>query len=116
MKFWKSYSAVLTTLLLATPAWAQANGREINEGAGIIAWIVVGLIGGFLASRIVNKTGEGMVRDIILGVIGGIVGGIIFRIFGSHGVTGVNVWSIFVAFVGGVLVLVAYHALRGQRA
>src|SRR5215469_830792 len=102
--------------LLAIPAFAQGPNDTIPEGAGIIAWIVVGLVGGFLASRIVNKTGEGLVRDIILGVIGGVIGGIIFRFFGGHGVTGVNIWSIFVAFVGGVVVLVIYHTLRGQGA
>jgi uncharacterized membrane protein YeaQ/YmgE (transglycosylase-associated protein family) len=117
MNFWmKSRSIAITALLFATPAWAQADSQNINEGAGFLAWIVVGLIGGYLASRIVNKTGEGVLRDILLGIIGGIVGGIIFRFLGGHGVTGVNLWSIFVAFIGGVVALVAYHAIRGQRA
>ena len=64
-------------LLFASPALAQTNDQAVNEGAGVIAWIVVGLIGGYLASRMVNKTGEGIVRDIILGIVGGIVGGVI---------------------------------------
>lgn len=100
----------------ALPALAQ-NGpnNEIPESAGVIAWIVVGLIGGFFASRVVNKSGEGMLRDILLGIVGGVVGGVIFRAFGSHGVTGVNLWSILVAFVGGIVVLFLYHAVRGQR-
>ena len=67
----------VTTLLMASPALAQTNDQAVSEGAGVIAWILVGLIGGYLASRMVNKTGEGVVRDIILGIIGGIVGGII---------------------------------------
>jgi uncharacterized membrane protein YeaQ/YmgE (transglycosylase-associated protein family) len=104
-------------LLLAStsPAAAQTTDRAVNEGAGIFAWIVVGLIGGFLASKVINKTGEGMVRDIILGIIGGIVGGIVFRAVGGHGVTGLNLWSIIVAFVGGILVLLLYHAVNGRK-
>jgi uncharacterized membrane protein YeaQ/YmgE (transglycosylase-associated protein family) len=104
----------LTIVLFASPALAQANDRAVNNGAGVIAWIVVGLIGGYLASRI-NKTGEGVLRDIILGIIGGIVGGILFRVLGGHGVTGFNLWSILVAFVGGVVVLFLYHTIVGQR-
>jgi uncharacterized membrane protein YeaQ/YmgE (transglycosylase-associated protein family) len=87
----------------------------VNEGAGVLAWILVGLIGGYLASRVVNKTGEGLLRDIFLGIIGGIVGGIIFHAVGGHGVTGFNLWSILVAFIGGVIVLLLYHAIRGQQ-
>jgi uncharacterized membrane protein YeaQ/YmgE (transglycosylase-associated protein family) len=105
----------LTIVLFASPALAQANDRAVNDGAGVIAWILVGLIGGYLASRIVNKTGEGVLRDIILGIIGGIVGGILFRVLGGHGVTGFNLWSILVAFVGGVVVLFLYHTIVGQR-
>lgn len=83
---------------------------------GIIAWIVVGLVAGFLASKIVNRSGEGLVRDILLGIIGAIVGGWIFQSMGERGVTGINLYSIFVAFVGGVVVLVIYHAVAGKRA
>ena len=115
MKLWTALPVAFTTVLFTTPAWAQATDQYINEGTGVIAWIVVGLIGGYLASRIVNKTGEGLLRDIILGILGGIVGGIIFRALGGHGVTGFNLWSILVAFVGGVVVLLIYHAIRGQR-
>jgi uncharacterized membrane protein YeaQ/YmgE (transglycosylase-associated protein family) len=83
---------------------------------GIIAWIVVGLIAGFIGSKIVNKTGEGLVRDIILGIVGAFVGGWIFTAMGAAGVTGVNIYSIFVAVIGAVVVLVAYHAIFGRRA
>jgi uncharacterized membrane protein YeaQ/YmgE (transglycosylase-associated protein family) len=83
---------------------------------GIIAWLVVGLIAGFIGSKIVNRGGEGLVRDIILGIIGGLVGGEIFQLLGHEGVTGLNLWSILVAVIGSVIVLVLYHALVGQRA
>jgi uncharacterized membrane protein YeaQ/YmgE (transglycosylase-associated protein family) len=60
---------------------------------------------------IVNKTGEGLFRDIILGIVGGVVGGWIFSAVGSTGVTGFNLWSLFVAVIGAVVLLVIYHAL-----
>jgi uncharacterized membrane protein YeaQ/YmgE (transglycosylase-associated protein family) len=83
---------------------------------GVIAWIVVGLIAGFIGSKIVNKSGEGLIRDIILGIIGAFVGGWIFNAMGAAGVSGVNIYSIFVAVVGAIIVLVAYPAIFGQRA
>jgi uncharacterized membrane protein YeaQ/YmgE (transglycosylase-associated protein family) len=101
--------------MAATPAFAQSENDAVTASAGWIAWIVVGLIAGWLASLTVNKSGEGMLRDIILGIIGGIIGGVIFRAFGSAGVTGFNLWSILVAFIGAVVLLVIYHAITGQR-
>ena len=77
-----------------------------------IAWIVLGLVAGFIASKIVNKSGEGFFLDIVLGVIGAVVGGYLFQTFGMAGVTGVNIYSILVAVVGAVVVLVIYHAIR----
>ena len=111
----RASTAALSTALTAIPALAQSSDQPVEEGAGIITWIVVGLIGGFLASKVVNKTGEGMLRDILLGIVGGIVGGIVFRTFGGHGVTGFNLWSILVAFIGAIVVLVLYHAIVGSR-
>ena len=82
---------------------------------GIITWLVVGLIAGFVGSKIVNKRGEGLIRDIILGIIGGVIGGAIFQALGYSGVTGVNLPSVAVAIIGSILVLVIYHALIAQR-
>lgn len=81
----------------------------------IIAWLVVGLIAGFIASKIVNKTGEGLVMDIVLGVIGAVVGGFLFNALGHSGVTGINLYSIFVSVIGAIVVLVIYHAFTGRR-
>lgn len=78
----------------------------------IIGWIVLGLIAGFIASKIVNKQGEGFVLDIILGIVGAVVGGWLFGFFGKMGVTGFNLYSMFVAIIGAVVVLVVYHAIR----
>src|SRR6478735_1605461 len=82
----------------------------------IIGWIVLGLIAGFIASKIVNKEGEGLILDIVLGVVGAVIGGFLFNQFGAAGVTGFNIYSMFVAVVGAVVLLVAYHLITGRRA
>jgi uncharacterized membrane protein YeaQ/YmgE (transglycosylase-associated protein family) len=78
----------------------------------IIAWIILGLIAGFIGSKIVNKQGEGMILDIILGIVGAVVGGWLFNTFGASGVTGFNIYSLVVAIVGAIIVLLVYHAVR----
>jgi uncharacterized membrane protein YeaQ/YmgE (transglycosylase-associated protein family) len=78
----------------------------------IVAWVVLGLIAGFIGSKLVNKTGEGLILDIALGIVGAIVGGWLFSLFGMSGVTGLNVYSLVVAVVGAVVFLAAYHLLR----
>ena len=80
-----------------------------------LAWIVLGLIAGFIASKIVNKSGEGVIMDVILGIVGAVVGGWLFNTFGHMGVTGLNLYSILVAVVGAIIVLIIYHALAGAR-
>ena len=80
----------------------------------IIAWIVLGLIAGFVASKMVNKRGEGVFLDIILGVVGAVVGGWIFSALGMSRVTGLNIYSLVVAVIGAVIVLVGYHAIAGR--
>jgi uncharacterized membrane protein YeaQ/YmgE (transglycosylase-associated protein family) len=82
----------------------------------VIGWIILGLISGFIASKIVNRTGEGFFLDIVLGIVGAIVGGFIFTAVGATGVTGFNLYSMFVAVVGAIVVLVLYHALFNRRA
>jgi uncharacterized membrane protein YeaQ/YmgE (transglycosylase-associated protein family) len=77
----------------------------------IIAWIILGLIAGFIGSKVVNKSGEGFWLDIILGIVGALVGGFLFRLFGASGVTGLNLYSLLVAVVGAIIFLLIYHAL-----
>jgi uncharacterized membrane protein YeaQ/YmgE (transglycosylase-associated protein family) len=81
----------------------------------IIGWIVLGLIAGFIGSKLVNKTGEGFILDIVLGIVGAIVGGFLFTEFGATGITGFNLYSMFVAVIGAIVVLVLYHAIAGRR-
>jgi uncharacterized membrane protein YeaQ/YmgE (transglycosylase-associated protein family) len=82
---------------------------------GIISWIILGAIAGFIGSKIVNKTGQGIIMDVALGIVGAIVGGVICsQIFGV-GITGLNIYSLIVAVVGSVIVLWAYHKFSGNR-
>jgi uncharacterized membrane protein YeaQ/YmgE (transglycosylase-associated protein family) len=77
-----------------------------------LAWIVLGLVAGFIGSKIVNKSGEGILLDIVLGIVGAVVGGWLFNTFGAAGVTGLNLYSLLVAVIGAVVFLVVYHAIR----
>jgi uncharacterized membrane protein YeaQ/YmgE (transglycosylase-associated protein family) len=77
-----------------------------------LAWIVLGLVAGFIASKLVNRRGEGILLDVLLGVVGALIGGWLFHLFGAAGVDGLNLYSMFVAVTGSVVFLVAYHAIR----
>jgi uncharacterized membrane protein YeaQ/YmgE (transglycosylase-associated protein family) len=81
----------------------------------ILGWIILGLIAGFIGSKIVNREGEGFIGDIVLGVVGALVGGFLFTHLGGTGITGFNLYSMFVAIIGAVVVLVIYHAIFGRR-
>ena len=81
----------------------------------IIGWLILGLIAGFIASKIINKTGEGIILDIVLGIVGAVVGGFLFSLVGAAPVTGLNVYSMIVAVIGAIVVPVAYHAVMGRR-
>jgi uncharacterized membrane protein YeaQ/YmgE (transglycosylase-associated protein family) len=78
----------------------------------ILAWIILGLIAGFIGSKIVNKQGEGLILDMILGIVGAVVGGWLFGVFGGSGVTGLNLYSLLVAVIGAIVILIVYHAIR----
>jgi uncharacterized membrane protein YeaQ/YmgE (transglycosylase-associated protein family) len=78
-----------------------------------LSWIVLGLLAGFIGSKIVNKRGEGILLDVVLGIVGAIAGGWVFSLFGASGATGLNLYSLLVAVVGAILVLLLYHAIEG---
>ena len=80
---------------------------------GILAWVILGIVAGFIASKVVNKRGEGFFGDLVLGIIGAVVGGFLFTTFGHAGITGFNLYSLVVSVVGAVVVLVIFHAIRG---
>jgi uncharacterized membrane protein YeaQ/YmgE (transglycosylase-associated protein family) len=82
----------------------------------LLGWIVLGLIAGFAASKIVNRSSQGLFLDIVVGIVGAIVGGVIFSVLGGTGVTGFNLYSMFVAVVGAIVLLLVYRAIAGRRA
>jgi len=82
---------------------------------GIIAWLIMGLVAGFVASKLVNKQGEGIAMDIVLGIVGAVVGGFIANVLGFHGITGFDVYSILISVLGAIVVLIAYHAMTRRR-
>jgi len=77
----------------------------------LLAWILLGLVAGFIASKIVSGTGQGMVVDIVLGIVGALLGGWLFTGFGMAGVSGFNLYSLLVAVVGSIVLVVIYHAI-----
>jgi uncharacterized membrane protein YeaQ/YmgE (transglycosylase-associated protein family) len=81
----------------------------------ILGWVLLGIIAGFIGSKLVNSQGQGLMLDMALGIVGAIVGGLLFNLFGASGITGFNIYSMIVAVVGSVLVLWIYHALIGRR-
>jgi len=82
---------------------------------GIISWIILGLIAGFIGSKIVDREGQGFWLNIALGIVGALVGGFLFDLFGATGITGLNIWSMIVAIAGSVVVLLVYNMLTGRR-
>src|SRR6195952_2118087 len=91
----------------------RATARsERRTSMSILAWIILGLLAGFIGSKIVNKTGEGFLVDIGFGIVGALIGGWLFQTFGQAGITGLNVYSLFVAVIGSIVFLVVYHAMR----
>src|SRR5215471_2032837 len=90
---------------------AERRGRIMS----IIGWILLGLVAGFIGSKIMNKQGQGMLMDIVLGIVGAIVGGLLFSLFGATGVTGFNLYSLIVAVIGSVVVLWLYHMFIDRR-
>jgi uncharacterized membrane protein YeaQ/YmgE (transglycosylase-associated protein family) len=81
----------------------------------ILGWVLLGIIAGFIGSKLVNSQGQGLLLNTVLGIVGAIVGGLLFNLFGASGITGFNIYSMIVAVVGSVLVLWIYHALIGRR-
>src|ERR1700680_521103 len=98
-------------------AWRRWCGNVwiLGGNMSILGWIFLGLISGFIASRVVNRRGEGCILNVALGIVGALVGGFIFTSIGGHGVTGFNLYSMLVAIVGAIVVLLIYHAITGRR-
>jgi len=91
------------------------SNRQQSGAMSFLSWIVLGLVAGFIGSKLINKSGEGLIRDILLGVVGAFIGGYLFNLFGASGVTGLNLYSLLVAVIGAVVFLVLYHAVFRRR-
>jgi len=81
---------------------------------GWVAWLIVGAVAGWLASKVM-RTGQGLMTDILVGIVGAFIGGFLFNQFGTKGVTGFNIWSVFVAFVGSIVLLMLIRLFSGRR-
>jgi uncharacterized membrane protein YeaQ/YmgE (transglycosylase-associated protein family) len=110
------YSSTAVAAFGKTTSSLHSFTGQNGETMSFLAWIVLGLVAGFIGSKLVNRRGEGIILDILLGVVGAFVGGWLFRIFGGHGVSGLNLYSLAVAVLGSVVLLVVYHAFRRTRA
>ena len=100
----------MTIIDIATLSLFLLSDRRQSSALAFIAWIVLGVVTGFIGSKFINKTGHGRDRDVLLGVIGAIVGGFVSNLFRDAGVTNLNLYSAFVAIIGAVVFLVIYHA------
>jgi uncharacterized membrane protein YeaQ/YmgE (transglycosylase-associated protein family) len=117
---------ILPALVLYFSCAIGAYGRSFSslrsltgqreETMSFLAWMVLGLVAGFIGSKLVNRRGEGILLDILLGIVGAFAGGWLFHIFGAPGVRGLDLYSLVVAVIGSVVFLVLYHALRRRRA
>jgi uncharacterized membrane protein YeaQ/YmgE (transglycosylase-associated protein family) len=109
-------SCVERFVVAGLKSWAALliGDSEKDSTMSILAWIVLGLIAGFIASKIYVGSGQGFLLDIVLGIVGAVVGGYLFTAFGATGVTGFNIWSMLVAVIGAVIVLWLYHALAAR--
>lgn len=83
---------------------------------GWIAWIIVGGFSGWLASMVMKTNAQqGLLLDIVVGILGAFIGGFLLNQFGSAGITGFNIWSVFVAFIGAVVLLALIRLLNGRQ-
>jgi uncharacterized membrane protein YeaQ/YmgE (transglycosylase-associated protein family) len=106
---WGGLHDAAARFVLTRPEESEARRMSI------FAWVILGLVSGFIASGIVNRRGAGALPDIALGIVGAVVGGALSNLFGAAGVTGLNLWSMCVSVCGAVVVLAAYHALTRGR-
>ncbi|WKY47484.1 GlsB/YeaQ/YmgE family stress response membrane protein [Eubacteriaceae bacterium ES3] len=80
---------------------------------GIFSWIILGGIAGWLASIITsNNKDMGLLKNIVVGILGAVIGGWVFSFFGQAGVSGLNLWSIFVSFVGAAILLIVINMIK----
>lgn len=99
----------MSIIHIATLSLFLSDRRE-SAAISFIAWIVLGLVIGFIGSKLLNRTRHGRVRDVLLGIVGALVGGFLSNLFREPGVMNLNLYSLFVAVVGAVVFLIIFHA------
>ena len=91
------------------------SNRQQDSAIAFVAWIVIGLVVGYIGSQILNRRDRHMVRYVLLSIVGAIVGGFLSNLLGKPGVRGLDFYSLLVAVVGAVVFLIVYHALFRRR-
>jgi uncharacterized membrane protein YeaQ/YmgE (transglycosylase-associated protein family) len=89
--------------------------RQESSTLSFVAWMVIGLVIGFIGSKILNKTGRGLGRDCLIGIVGAFISGFLANLIGKPGGPGLDLYSLFVAAVGAVVFMIVYHALFRRR-
>ena len=89
--------------------------RQESSTLSFVAWIVIGLVTGFIGSKILNKTGRGLGRDCLIGIVGAFISGFLANLLGKPGGSGLDIYSLLVAAVGAAVFMIVYHALFRRR-
>jgi len=116
------HSAQVGAVLPRRPPSAQHLLGTDSQGRDMLTMLVfgtpktlkMGLIAGFIASKLYSGSGQGFLMDIVLGIVGAVLGGYLFTAIGATGITGFNLYSMFVAVIGAVVLLAIYHAVMGR--
>ena len=89
--------------------------RQESSTLSFVAWIVIGLVIGFIGSKILNKTGRSLGRDCLIGIVGAFISGFLANLLGKPGGPGLDIYSLLVATVGAAVFMIVYHALFRRR-
>ena len=108
-------AVVLYLLSISNRSGVVILNPQESGALSFVAWIVIGLLVGFIGSKILNKTGRGVVRDVLLGIVGAMVGGFLANLLGRSSGSRVDLYSLLVAAVGAVVFMIVYHALFRRR-
>lgn len=82
---------------------------------GLLSWIVVGALAGWIAGLIMKGSGSGFFMNIVIGIVGAFIGGIVMNLIGNVGVTGFNLWSLLVSVLGAIILLAIVNLVRRKQ-
>lgn len=81
----------------------------------IIGWIIIGGLAGWLASVVMGTREQGCLADIVIGIVGALIGGFLFSALLNRPLSGFSLWSLFVAFIGAIILIAIVKAIRGRQ-